>query len=426
MYLKLIRVFFLFGLGKIGTLIFTAMIVYVSSIEMLGATMTSISVCLGAVLLSKFGSDVALIKNCSIYKDEGLFKKFSELISFSIVLLLKKSIFISLTLFFCLSLFENSFVKNQLYFVSILFPMFSLLTLFGSVLKSINKQEIASFTDLGFVTLLTSLILYIYYLCNSNINEITIILIFFTVTIFILISVIIYLCISKYRFRFYFTCNLKEEDAFKDSLFDYFIPGFSHYLIQWGGVLIISILLTTKDVGLFSAAQRVSYLVNFILIVMNSILAPKYAILYKENRIKDIENYAVKSSTFMSIFSMVVIFSIILFSSLFDFMGSEISGTILLILMTGQFINVSTGSVSFLLNMTGHEYEMRNIMILATSTTLILLLLFVPFFGILGAAVALSSGLILQNVLATYTVFKLLGIKSLPMFIGKYFYGEKK
>jgi O-antigen/teichoic acid export membrane protein len=428
MILKVLKVFTLFASAKLGTFAFTAIIAYTFGAEILGVTMTTLSVCIGAVLMSKFGMDLALIKNCAIcFADKDL-NKFKAYIYLASKLVLRNSLVISTILLIFVLFVQNPLLKNQLFFVVILYPLFSILTMLGSVLKSIGKPEMAAFTDIGFVTLLLSIIIFF----SDNLSLVFlpeyIYPIFFGIVFLLLIT--ISTCISAFvlgeTLNSQNSLSIKEAVIFKASLFDYFIPGFMHYLIQWGGILIISIFLTAGDVGKFSAAQRISYLVNFILIVANSILSPRFAVFYKENKIKMIEDLAVKSSTLMTVFAMLISIGILINSSyLFELIGVEVSVIILHILILGQLINVSTGSVSFLLNMTGHEKEMRNIMSLSALMTIILLLILVPLLGVFGAAISLSIGLSLQNILATIKVYQVLGIKSLPRFLGKLFYGWK-
>lgn len=425
MMFQVLKVFTLFATAKLGTFAFTAIIAYSFGIEVLGVTMTTLSVCIGAVLISKFGMDLALIKNCAICYADQEFDKFKAYIYLSSKLILRNSLAISMILLVFVFFIQDPLLKNQLFVVVFLYPLFSMLTILGSVLKAIGKPEMAASTDIGFVTLLLSLTIFALDGTSLAILPEYIYPILFTVVLFLLITISI--CTSALRGKSNTRSPLSNDERilFKASLFDYFVPGFMHYLIQWGGVLIISVLLSSEEVGKFSAAQRLSYLVNFILIVANSIVSPRFAVLYRDKNLKKIEDLAVKSSTLMALFSIVTAVVIAIFSShLFAFLGVEVSMTILYILISGQLINVSTGSVSLLLNMTGHEKDMRNVMCFSALATVILLLILVPLLGSFGAAISLSVGLGLQNILATIKVYQALGVKSLPKALGKLFYGE--
>jgi len=89
---------------------------------------------------------------------------------------------------------------------------------------------------------------------------------------------------------------------------------------------------------------------------------------------------------------------------------------LLQILIIGQFINVITGSVGYLLNMTGHEKDMRNVVFFSGPLALILGFVLTPLYGATGAAVATAIALASQNLLAVFMVKKRLGFNTLNLF----------
>jgi len=124
MIFKVLRVFTLFATAKLGTFAFTAIIAYSFGVEVLGVTMTTLSVCFGAVLMSKFGMDLALIKNCAIcYADQEL-DKFKAYIYFSCKLILRNSLIISIILLVFVVFIQNPLLRNQLFVVVFLYPLF--------------------------------------------------------------------------------------------------------------------------------------------------------------------------------------------------------------------------------------------------------------------------------------------------------------
>jgi len=94
--------------------------------------------------------------------------------------------------------------------------------------------------------------------------------------------------------------------------------------------------------------------------------------------------------------------------------GFEPAAPLLQIIALAQLVNVATGSVGFLLNMTGHERYMRNIALLCSSAGLVGFLVLTPWFGAFGAALALAFVLVAQNLLAMFFVWIKLGIWTLP------------
>ena len=87
---------------------------------------------------------------------------------------------------------------------------------------------------------------------------------------------------------------------------------------------------------------------------------------------------------------------------------------LLRLLSIGQFINVATGSVGYLLMMTGHERTLRLNITLATAVNLWLCLWLIPKMGPFGAAIATAVPLALMNLLSAYFVYTKLRIVTIP------------
>ena len=89
--------------------------------------------------------------------------------------------------------------------------------------------------------------------------------------------------------------------------------------------------------------------------------------------------------------------------------GYERGSLLLLIMSLGQFVNVATGSVGYLLTMSGHEKDFRRVTLFAGPLTVILSYLLIIQYDSLGAAIATAIGLSLQNIGALFMVRKRLG-----------------
>ena len=82
----------------------------------------------------------------------------------------------------------------------------------------------------------------------------------------------------------------------------------------------------------------------------------------------------------------------------------------------GQVINVITGSVGYLLNMTGHEKDMRNVVLFSGPLAIVLAFSLTSHFGLMGAAYATAISVATQNLLAVWMVKKRLGFNTLNIF----------
>jgi O-antigen/teichoic acid export membrane protein len=102
--------------------------------------------------------------------------------------------------------------------------------------------------------------------------------------------------------------------------------------------------------------------------------------------------------------------------------GSQftVGAEVLKILAIGQFINVVTGPVGYLLMMSGNERLMRNNIIVSTVICIILNSILIQKFGIFGGAIATAFCLALMNIISTIFVWNRLGITTLPFFKRKF------
>lgn len=181
-------------------------------------------------------------------------------------------------------------------------------------------------------------------------------------------------------------------------------------IVTWAGVLVVGLFETPVEVGLFSVAQRTALLVSFVLVAVNSIAAPKFSALHATRDIDSLRRIA-RSSTWMIVTMATPVLMLFLLLphwvlSLFGNGFSE-AAVLLIIMALGQFVNVATGSVGFLLMMTGHERIMRNVLILSAATAVVLNLCLTWMFGVIGAAVATAITVATQNLLAYYYAKKL-------------------
>ncbi|EOD77840.1 Capsular polysaccharide synthesis enzyme CpsJ [Grimontia indica] len=182
--------------------------------------------------------------------------------------------------------------------------------------------------------------------------------------------------------------------------------------IPWASVVIVGLFVTSEEVAYFSAAQRTSLLISFMLMVINFVAAPRFSALFKAGKLDELKRLAQFSTRLMIVFSIPVLAAVLIWpDTIMTLFGREFSesGQLLVILAVGQTINVMTGSVGFLLTMCGYERDLRNITLLAGILTVTLILILTSIWGTVGAALAVSIGMSTQNILAVRKVEKRLG-----------------
>lgn len=189
-------------------------------------------------------------------------------------------------------------------------------------------------------------------------------------------------------------------------------------IVQWSGQFMAGGYVNSDALAQLAVAQRTAMLSSFILIAVNLVVAPRFANLYRNNDMLALEHLAIKSVKLISLFALPVIGGMLIFPSfLMSLFGAEFAegAALLQILAVGQFINAITGSVGFLLMMSGHERDMRNVTLISGFSAMFLAWFLTAQFGIIGAATGTAIAVATQNLLAVYFVKKRLGFNTLAV-----------
>ncbi len=190
------------------------------------------------------------------------------------------------------------------------------------------------------------------------------------------------------------------------------------FAIDWTSTFMLGIWGTKADVGIYSVAVRTAMLTSFVLISVNSIAAPKFAELYRLGDMEALGKTARDSARLVTVMALPVA-AIFVFASghVMSVFGDRFStgAAVLAILAVGQFVNVATGSVGFLLIMSGNERLVRNNTFVFMVINILLNLILIPRFGITGAAVATAITVAAVNLSAAFLVYRKLSIITLPV-----------
>ena len=162
-------------------------------------------------------------------------------------------------------------------------------------------------------------------------------------------------------------------------------------LLFWTDLFVLTRYATDTDVGVYSAALRAGQVIVLFLTSVSLMFSPFVADLHNRGETERLDGLF-KSLTRWTLAATMPVFLLLLVApgAALRIFGSEFSGgqTALLILLAGQFINIATGSVGFVLIMVGRTGW--DLVVYASSLALNLALAFwlCPRYGMEGAAVA--------------------------------------
>ena len=217
--------------------------------------------------------------------------------------------------------------------------------------------------------------------------------------------------------------QVKAMDAVYDtrlwfkSALPFMFLGAMQLVNQRTDIVMLGFFRPMEEVGIYRAVVQGATLVSFVLISANMVLAPIISGLYTRGKLNQLQRLVTISARGILYLTLpVVLFLLIGGHWVLSFLfGAEFGAgaNALRILCAGQLVNAVTGSVSIILNMTGHEkYALRGVA-LAAGSNIALNLLLIPQFGIEGAAAATAASMAILNVLLCWWVYKHVGVVSL-------------
>ncbi|MDQ1274267.1 MAG: hypothetical protein QG591_2897 [Planctomycetota bacterium] len=187
-------------------------------------------------------------------------------------------------------------------------------------------------------------------------------------------------------------------------------------------IIMLGAIKGPKEAGIYSVANRGAEFITFILLAVNTSLAPTVASLYAAGDMKKLQDVVTKSTRIILLFSLPMSLVLIIFGHWFLLLFGEAftqGRTTLAILSVGQLVNAAMGSVGLLLVMTRHERNAAIGMGISAVLNIILNAMLIPKWSMTGAATATASSMIIWNILLAVLVYKAIGIHSTALGIVK-------
>lgn len=173
-------------------------------------------------------------------------------------------------------------------------------------------------------------------------------------------------------------------------------------------------LSDTKEVGLYTVASRIALLSSFILQITISVIAPKIAVLYNQNKQQELEGLVQKITFVLSIIGLLFLLLFYFFGKfVLNLWGEEftIAYPILIVLALGQFFNMASGPIGNMLIMAKKERVLRNITLITVILNILLNYFLITLMDAKGASIATTITTTLNMVLTYYYVRKITGLK---------------
>lgn len=390
-------------LSAVASILFTILVTRMLGAELAGQFLLSFTILTIASTILRFGFDNVILKSISGYETSisttavslGVILAFIGTCTFTFI-------FYYFSEFITSKFLSDSSFKGMFEKLILSLPALTLINIYGYAFQ--GRQNIVSaifFQNLGVYMLFicTTFILLVSDVVNIDLATI------YTVSAWLVLCLSIVLWYFKCGHKFYikneYVVNLVRSGR------EFWYTSVMLIAVQWSGVIIAGGVVSSSDLAYLSTAIRISGLLSFLLLIINVVFTAQYSKFWSNGMVKEMGDLSRSSSRLLSIVTIPMLISIIIFpKQIMSVFGSgfDDGAELLIVLAVGQFVNVITGSVGPLLNMTGHEKDYKNITIINGILTIALVFWLTQSFGVIGAAYGSSIGLILQNLSAVFMV----------------------
>jgi O-antigen/teichoic acid export membrane protein len=209
-------------------------------------------------------------------------------------------------------------------------------------------------------------------------------------------------------------------------LVSYWFPMFGvsvfYFLILYADTLILAHFRSTTEVGVYAVCVRLVMVQAFFLGVIGQIFGPMISELHHRGELRQLADYSkVVTLWAVQVFAPVALVFVTAPSEIMAIFGGgfRAAAPCLLILVAGQFANYITGPVGLIVSMAGWSRLQLLNMFACLALQIALAFLLIPSFGVLGAAVANSTGVMSLNLLQLLEVRHRLSFYPFSKALGK-------
>jgi O-antigen/teichoic acid export membrane protein len=386
--------FILMAAGMVLGYVFTLMLTRAYGAEVMGLLALSITVLSVVSVAGRLGFDTALIRFVADYSSSGRPEAVKEVYVKALKMALPFCLLLSAALFFAAPyLAEHVFegkehLSGYLRIASVAVLPMGLKFLNAGSLRGLKKIKEFSFVQNTAVFLFASVLLGVSLMFVRDVNVPVIV---YVISIALVAVLSMYLWLGGSGLSAVHSSDSIRSKAMLGVSFPMLLSSSLYLFMQWTDTVMLGMFRTGAEVGIYTIALRVAALTSFSLIAVNSIAAPKFAESYGRGDMEGLEKTVRHSTKIVFWSSLPVLAALFIFPSpILGLFGTEFKGGAyaLLILAAGQFVNAFSGSVGFILQMTGREKALQNIILAAAAVNVALNAALIPRYGINGAAVA--------------------------------------
>ncbi len=393
------------GAGGIGEVILAITIVRISS------------------QIAKFGMEETLMKFIPLYvdqKDDSLLK---GTILFSLKFCLLFSVAFMLFIMICskfiaINIFHSEGLLKLIPVIALSIPAWVIRDVIGGILKG-YKDTLRALIPESIISPFIKIAVFLILILNG-ISPLYAVIAFVAGEV---LSVVAALKFLLNRVKYLKPVKAKYENKkVLDVAYTIIFTGMSIILYTQADIWILGMFGSTETVGIYGIAAKLVLLVYFPMIAFGSIVPSLIASIHFSGDLQELRRVVRKSTRWILSIAMPIILILLLEGKyiLRYCYGSEFeAGYIVLVILTiGQMIKAGSGMVGSMFQMTGEHKIYMKINIVFGILNIILNLVFVPVYGMLGAALATSFCLSMVDIISIFVIHKRLSVLTMAKGLG--------
>lgn len=362
---------------------------------------TFLNIC---TVLGRLGIETTLLRFIAEYSSQNKNALIADIYVKALKIIIPVSVFISILLYFlspyiARNLFNKTYLSAYFQIVSFMILPMVIIFINSESLRALKKiKEYAFLQDLAIPLFSVFLLAIFLFFSRGKYMPFA--------AYAVSISIVFFLSVFLWLKKLNVTRVLPEAGMKYTTLFTISLPILiSNSLclfMGWTDKILLGAFKTESDVGIYNVAFRLSMLASIPLFAFNSIAAPKFAQFYGNGDIASLAKLARQVTKLIFWVTTPILIMFFVFPSFFlKIFGEEfVAGKNALIMMTaGQVVNIMSGPVAYILNMTGKQKIFRNIMFLVAIVNITLNVWLIPKYGINGTAFSNMVSVMLLNIL---------------------------
>lgn len=382
---------------------------YGSYIYLFNLVYLSVSFCV-------LGLDTLLVRKTAIYVDTKKYPEFKGLLFFAFRIILLMSLIVA-ALFKLIASFSNagSVIGKIDWFAFAFFSLFMLAvtTLAQVVLQGLRKIAWSQVGEKIFRPLILIILVAIFYYVQRAISLEKILWINVS-SIALTMFIALIICGEAIGQKLKKITPLYNSKQWMTASFTFFIVDVLYNCNSRISIFLLGMFQNQSNIGVFNIAMRISEVISFSLVIVNFVLSPVIAKLYANGETERLQQLITRCARVTLLIGSLLMLGVVFFRREILFLFGEnflLGQNSLIILCSGQLVNILCGSVGLLLLMTGNQRFSIYSVAAGIAINLILNLLLTPKYGITGAAIASAGSLVVWNLMSYFFVRKRLHIR---------------